>query len=317
MPVGGVDLGATNLRAAVSDGTRPPDAIEYRPTPKGHDGAAVVRAVVETLDAAAAEAGVDAAALEAIGVGTIGPLDRAAGAVVQPANLGEVTRIPVRDGLVERLGHDRVFVENDAVAGLVGERAAAADAPADLVYLTLSTGIGAGVAVDGHVLRGCEGNAAEVGHLVVDPHGRRVCGCGRRGHWEAYCGGAGIPGLARDLAEVEDPPETALDLDDQALSAADVFDAAGADPLADHVVACVESYNAIGVTGLVHAYAPECVAVGGAVALENESLVIDPLPEAVAEYSMLPVPEIRPAVHGRSAVLRGALALAAQGGLGE
>lgn len=313
MPVAGVDLGATNLRATVSDGTGAPAAIEYRPTPDGPDGDTVLRAVIETLETAAAAADIVPNALEAVGVGTIGPLDRAAGAVIQPPNLGGVSRIPLREILVEWLGHDRVFVENDAIAGLVGELAAEPDGPVDLVYLTLSTGIGAGAAVDGHVLRGRGGNAAEIGHLVVDPEGGRTCGCGRQGHWEAYSGGAAIPGLARDFGGAA--PETELPLGDPDLSAAEVFDAAGSDPLADRVVECVAAYNAIGVAALVHAYAPERIAVGGAVALENPALIIEPLADAAAEYTMLPVPEIRAATHGRSAVLWGALALATQGGL--
>lgn len=314
MALGGIDLGATNLRAAVTDGDGEPVAIERRPTPNGPDGRTVVEAVTDTLEVAATAAGVVPSDLGAVGVGTIGPLDRNDGMVVHPPNLGEVAQIPLRDGLADHLGHDRIFVENDAIAGLVGELIAVEDSPENLVYLTMSTGIGAGVAVDGHVLLGRGGNAAEIGHIVVDPDGARTCGCGRPGHWEAYCGGAAIPGLARDLAA--SVPETTLEVADPDLTAADVFAAAGDDPLADRVIERVRAYNAIGVSGIVHAYAPDRVAIGGAVALENPSLVIDPLPRAIEAYTMLPLPEIRPAAHGRSAVLRGALALASQGGIG-
>ncbi|MFB6353858.1 MAG: ROK family protein [Halobacteriales archaeon] len=312
--VGGVDLGATNLRAAVAVGRDGPDGVERRPTPQGDDGEAVAASVTDALADASAMAGLDPGELTAVGVGTIGPLDRDAGAVVEPPNLAGVERMPLRDELATFVGRDRVYVENDAVAGLVGERSARAHPPADLVYLTLSTGIGAGVAVDGHVLRGRRGNAAEVGHLVVDPAGRRTCGCGRPGHWEAYCAGAAIPGLARDLAS-GGSRGTDLDLDDPALSAADVLGAAGDDPLADRVVERVRGYNAIGLANVVHAYAPDRIAVGGAVALENRSLLVDPMAGAVAEHAILDVPAIEPAVHGHDAVLRGALALARSGGI--
>ncbi|MDZ7701582.1 MAG: ROK family protein [Halobacteriales archaeon] len=223
-----------------------------------------------------------------------------------------VDRIPLQDVLIALLGHPRVYVENDAVAGLVGERAAAEGPATDLVYLTLSTGIGAGVAVDGHVLRGRAGNAAEVGHLVVEPGGR-TCGCGGAGHWEAYCSGAAIPGLARDLAE--DGVDSSLPIGNEGPPAPDVFAAVGDDPLADRVVGAVQRYNAIGVADLVHAYAPDRIAVGGSVALENPGLVLEPLAAAVDEHTMLAVPTIGPAAHGDDAVLRGALTLAAQGGL--
>ncbi len=311
MAVGAIDLGATNLRAAVADEPREPLAVERAATPTG-DGDAAARAAAGALADAADSAGVSVHSLEAVGVGTVGPLDRAAGAVVDPPNLPGVERVPLRDAIVALVGHPKVFVENDAVAGLVGERAAA-DGPADdCVYLTLSTGVGAGAAVDGHVLRGRSGNAAEVGHLVVEPGGRR-CGCGGAGHWEAYCAGAAIPGLARDIAGSEGV-ETALDLGD--LAAPELFAAAGGDPLADRTIELVQRYNAIGLADLVHAYAPVRIAVGGSVALENRELVIDPLAEAVAEHTMLEVPEIAPAAHGGDAVLVGALHLAAGSGLG-
>lgn len=313
MASGGIDLGATNLRAAVADPGGELLAVERRETPRDTDGTAVARAVARTLEAAAESAGVAVAALDAVGVGTIGPLDRSAGTVIQPPNLPGVDRIPLTDVLVALIGQPRVYVENDAVAGLVGERTTHDEPPANLVYLTLSTGIGAGVAVDGHVLRGRAGNAAEVGHLVVEPDGR-PCGCGASGHWEAYCSGAAIPEFTRDLATRADV-ETTLPVETGAFSAADVFDAAGGDPLADRVVAAVQRYNAIGVADLIHAYAPDRLAVGGAVALENPSLIVEPLADAVEAHTMLSAPEIEPATHGYDAVLRGALALAAAGGL--
>lgn len=315
-PIGGIDLGATNLRAAVAEEPGDPLAVERVDTPAGTDGRAVAWAAAEALEVAADRAGTMAAALRAVGIGSIGPLDRAAGAVVQPPNLPGVDRIPLRDALIPLVGHPRVYVENDAVAGLVGEQAVAQAPAANVVYLTLSTGIGAGVSVDGHVLRGRSGNAAEVGHLTVEPADGRRCGCGAAGHWEAYCAGAAVPEFARDLAE-SSGVETDLPLDSKSFTAADVFDAAGDDPLADRVTEAVTRYNAIGVAALVHAYAPDRIAVGGAVALENPSLVIDPLAEAVGAHTMLAVPEIEPAVHGGDAVLRGALELAANGGLGS
>lgn len=309
----GIDLGATNLRAAVADGDGELLGVERRETPRDTDGQAVARTAARTLEAAAASAGRDMAALEAVGVGTIGPLDRSAGTVIRPPNLPGVDRIPLKDVLVALVGHPRVYVENDAVAALAGERASGDAPPENLVYLTLSTGIGAGVAVDGRVLRGRAGNAAEVGHLVVEPGGR-TCGCGATGHWEAYCSGSAIPEFTRELAESA-AIETELPVEAGSFSAADVYGAADEDPLADRVVAEITRYNAIGVADLVHAYAPDRIAVGGAVALENPSAVIEPLADAVGSHTMLSVPEIDSATHGHDAVLRGALALAAADGL--
>jgi glucokinase len=313
-PIAGVDLGATNLRIAVADENGEVLATERASTPQGSDGSAVAKAIGETLDATTDRAGVSPASLTAVGIGTIGPLDRDAGEVIHPPNLDGVDRIPIRDVLIPLIGHPRVYVENDAVAGLVGEHAARDDPTQNLVYLTISTGIGAGVVVDGHVLQGRAGNAAEVGHFVVEPNDGRRCGCGAAGHWEAYCSGGGLPRFTRDLAERTEL-ETDLPVDADDFDAAAVFAAAGDDPLADGVMETMTRYNAVGLADLVHAYAPARIAIGGAVALRNRARVIEPLHEAVEEHTMLAVPEITPAVHGEDAVLNGALTLAADGGL--
>lgn len=312
-PIAGVDLGATNLRVAVTDGGGELLASDRTSTPRTTDGPAVAQTIAETLEATADSAGVAVTALEAIGIGTIGPLDRSAGEVIHPPNLEDVERIPLLDVLIPLIGHPRIYVENDAVAGLVGERAATEDAE-NLIYLTISTGIGAGVIVDGHVLRGRAGNAAEVGHVVVEPNDGRPCGCGATGHWEAYCSGGGLPGFAHDLARTSDL-ETGLRTDADDFDAAAVFAAADDDPVATRVLEAMTRYNAIGLADLVHAYAPDRIAIGGAVALRNQARVIDPLTEAIGDHTMLAVPEITPAAHGEDAVLNGALTLAATGGL--
>ncbi|MDZ7701302.1 MAG: ROK family protein [Halobacteriales archaeon] len=309
-PVGGVDLGATNLRAAVADGAGEPAAIERTATPTG-DGTAVARAAAEALEAAAERAGYSMAGLDAVGVGSIGPLDRAAGTVVRPPNLPGVDRIPLQDVLIALLGHPRVYVENDAVAGLVGERAAAEGPAANLVYLTLSTGIGAGIAVDGHVLRGGRATRPRWATSWSSPG--------------AGAAAAEAPATGRPTARRRDPrarprPRRGRRRQlaahrERGAAGPDVFAAVGDDPLADRVVETVQRYNAIGVADLVHAYAPDRIAVGGSVALENPELMIEPLAAAVDEHTMLAVPTIGPAVHGDDAVLRGALTLAAQGGL--
>lgn len=314
-----VDLGATNTRALVTG----PDGDEHgrarQPTPQA-DGATIAAAVVATLDRACDDAGVAPEELAAVGVGSIGPLDADAGAVVGPPNV-PAEHIDLVDTLHERTDAP-VTLENDAIAGVRGERRFT-DCPEHAVYLTLSSGVGAGVVVDGHVLQGWRGNAAEVGHLTLVPEGR-PCGCGGTGHWEAYCSGSGIAAHARDLAATGH--ETMLD--PETLDAAAVFDAVdresvlaaaaadpdvvatgGGDPLATRVVADAVRLNARGIAELAHAYAPELVSIGGAVALSNPGLVVDPLADLLASMDLaVPAPTVRSTPLGEGAVLRGALA---------
>jgi glucokinase len=166
-------------------------------------------------------------------------------------------------------------------------------------------------------LDGWDGNAGEVGHEVVDPRGRLTCGCGHDGHWEAYCSGNGIPNYAHLLAADDPTVSTAVPLEDPDFSAKDVFDHADTDEFAAHVVDQIATWNAIGVANLVHAFAPIRVSIGGAVALSNEALVVDPIRERVPEMIMANVPEIEATALGDDVVVKGALASALTDGTGD
>lgn len=299
----GIDVGATNTRAVVADATGATLGRARDRTPHA-DGATITEGILATLRRACDTAGVSPAALEAVGIGSLGPLDAAAGAVVGPPNL-PAERFELVDPVADLTGA-HVELRNDAVAGVVGERRFAG-APENVVYLTISSGVGAGACVDGNVLSGWRGNAAEMGHVVVDPEGTLDCGCGGAGHWEAYVSGENIPTYARHIHETEGV-DTELTFD--ALDAEAVFAAeARSDPLAELVVSRVARWNALGVATLVHAFAPEVVSVGGAVALNNPRRVVDPVRERLPSLLVTSPPELRPTPLGEDAVLRGALAL--------
>ncbi|WP_251327966.1 ROK family protein [Haloplanus pelagicus] len=309
----GVDLGATTVRAVVGDRAGRIAGSHSAATPQGPTGVAVTEAVLETVREACADAGVSPGAVVAVGIGTIGPLDPSAGAVVGPPNLpDDVERIHLRGPLETLCSTGRITLHNDAAAAALGERFFG-DGPENLVYLTVSTGIGAGAVVDGHVLSGWDGNAAEMGHLTVDPDPEtgRPCGCGGTGHWEAYCSGANVPGYARDLHA---GAATSLPLDDPDLDAADVFGAAGEDAFASRVVERIGRWNAVGVAALVHTYAPRTVVVGGGVARNHPDHVLDPVRERLPDLVATTVPTIRLTAFGDAAVVKGALASAITGG---
>ena len=310
----GVDLGATNVRAVVGDETGAVLGRDRRATPSG-SGIAVTEAVLDALRAAADHAETAPERLRAVGVGSIGPLDLAAGVVDDPANLPAVERIPLT-GPIENLVDGAVYLHNDTTAAVIGERFHADRNPDDMAYLTVSSGVGAGVCVDGHVLSGWDGNVGEIGHTTVDPTGAMSCGCGGAGHWEAYCAGTNIPAYAVHLHETEGTA-TDLPLDAPEFSAADVFAAADSDPLAELVLARVGRWNAIGVASLVHAYAPLVVSVGGGVALNNPDRVLDPVREQLPELVISNVPEVRLTSLGDDVGVKGALASAVTGGTGD
>ena len=313
----GVDLGATNVRAVAADGDGTILGTADNDTPRGPTGIGVTEAVLGVVRGACAEAGILPKSVTAAGIGAIGPLDLAEGAVENPANLPDsIDRIPLTGPLSVLLDTDRVYLHNDTNAGVIGERFYSERNPDDMVYLTISSGIGAGVCVDGHVLAGWDGNAGEVGHMTVDPQGRLTCGCGHDGHWEGYCSGNHIPRYAAYLHDA-DPVETALPMDDPSFSAADVFEHDGSDEFATHVVNQLAHWNAMGVANIVHAYAPLVVYVGGAVALNNPERILEPIRERMAGMVMSNVPEIRLTTLGDEVVVKGALASAMTGGTGD
>lgn len=309
----GVDVGATRLRAVVGDDAATIRGHARRSTPADGPGDAIISAVIETVTAACDEAGVAPESVTAAGVGTIGPFATAAGAVVDPSNLPGVDRIELVEPLASLLDAD-IFVHNDAVAGAIGERHAADGDPANLVYLTLSTGVGGGAIVDGTVLTGQQGNAVEVGHVTLSPSARVTCGCGAVGHWEALCGGANLPAYATAIADETDL-ETSLD--PRACSPRELLSAAGSDPLATRLVSRMGEWNAIGVAMLVHAYDPAIVHVGGAIAVNHPETVLDPIRSRLPGLCLVDPPPVRLATHGDTAVVRGALASAITGGTGR
>jgi len=313
----GVDLGATNVRAVVADESATILGSARGSTPRGPTGIAVTEAILDLIREACTGAGVAPSATTACGIGSIGPLDLAAGAVEDPANLPDrIDRIPLTGPISKLLATDDVYLHNDTIAGVIGERFHSERNPDDMVYLTMSSGIGAGVCVDGHVIGGWDGNVGEVGHMTLDPQGIMTCGCGHVGHWEAYCSGNNIPAYARRLHD-DDPIDTALPLEDPDFSAVDVFEHAGEDKFADHVIEQVTLWNAMGVANIVHAFAPLVISVGGAVALNNPELVVDPLRERLDDMVMSNIPEVMLTDHGDDVVVKGAVASALTDGTGD
>ncbi|QHS16036.1 ROK family protein [haloarchaeon 3A1-DGR] len=308
----GVDLGASNVRAAVGDRTGEIRATARARTPAGPTGAAVTDAVREVVTAACSSADVDPTDVAGAGVASMGRLDLAAGAVASAPNVdadvGPIRLVGPLASLLD-LDRDAVTLRSDTQAGAVGERFHAHPDVEDLVYLTISSGIGAGVIADGEPLTGRDANAGEVGHITIAPEGGMTCGCGREGHWEAYCSGNNVPRFARALHE-RDPVDTAVPLADEGFDAADVYAHAGTDAFADRVLERVTALNVRGAAAVVHAYAPRVLVVGGAVATNNPETVVEPIRRRLPGELVVDAPEVTLAELGDDAALAGALVLA-------
>jgi glucokinase len=233
-----------------------------------------------------AASGIPWTSIPIVGIACGGPLDPVAGIIQSPPGLPRWDGVPLVAMVTAALSRPAV-VDNDATAGALAEwryGAGRGGTVRDLVYLTISTGVGGGLILDGRVHRGAAGNAGELGHLTVDYRGRQ-CGCGRRGCLEAYASGTSIAARAREALD-SDVPSTLRDL--PAVTARDVAEAAAA---GDLVAAAVwdETTEVLGsaVANVLDAFNPELVVLGGGVTRAGRQL-LDPVRELGLALAMPP-----------------------------
>ncbi|HDD42285.1 MAG TPA: ROK family protein [Nitrososphaeria archaeon] len=307
----GIDLGATNIRAAL--GSLSSGIIrKLRRRTVGEKAEDAVSK--QLIDLVREVAGRELEKVQAIGIGSIGPIDVWRGAILNPPN-APFRNVPIAEALSEEFKVPAYLV-NDCAAAVLGERCfGAGKGLENLVYVTLSSGIGGGAIVDGNLLLGKDGNAAEIGHIVVDLEGRLTCNCGGRGHWEAYCSGRGIPAFAKYLMEEDPEAFRGSRLMRLAaggkLSPESVFELAkSGDRGALKVVEEVGRLNAMGFASIINVYDPELITVGGSITLNNQPLILNPILGKVKEYSVNRLPELRVTPLGEDVVLYGAIALA-------
>jgi glucokinase len=192
----GVDLGGTNLRAAAIDRAGKILHNASGPTPVKGGRDAVINDIVQLIRST--QSALSDQNLRGVGIGIPGYILMDQGIVVGAPNLPELVNYPVRDEIEKRLGA-RIVLENDANAAAIGEKWFGGGRHVnDLVMLTLGTGIGGGIIIDGNALHGELGMAAELGHVTVVPNGN-PCGCGNRGCIEKYASATAVSAMAKML----------------------------------------------------------------------------------------------------------------------
>jgi glucokinase len=301
-----VDIGASNVRIANGD-ERGIKAKLLEPIDKqnGPQGVStqIIRLIEELVEYP-----------EAIGIGSIGPLDLERGMITNTPNY-PFNDIEIKKPIFEAFEAPTV-IANDCSAAVLGEKAFGAGKTTDnLFYLTLSTGLGGGAIVDGHLLTGKDGNAVEIGHLTMFPDSRIMCGCGSPGHWEAFCGGKNIPYFARTmLRRLHWRSSLLYDLcqgNPKKITTKMIFDAAKqGDDSSISIVEEVGKINSIGLADIVNAYDPELITIGGAIALNNPDMIMIPIEHYTSRYVINRMPRIMITPLGEDVVLYGGLALA-------
>lgn len=286
-PVLALDLGGTQIRAAVVVEGGVVVAAHRTRTPVDAGGAAIVAACVDALvtvrRADAATAG--ARPFWGVGISAPGPVDPVGGMILDPPNLGPTFREIALASLVGHALGLPAFLDRDTqVAALAEGRFGAAAGCADFLYVTISTGIGGAIVSGGRLLRGPDGTAGELGHLMVDRDGA-PCGCGVRGHLEGIASGSGMARRARAAAERGESDLLAALVRERgpAFGGREVAAAAEAgDPVADAILAGARDAFAVTCVTLVDVFNPSLIVVGGSVAVGQGERLLGPARAAVA-----------------------------------
>ena len=305
--IAAADIGATHVRSAVFDGdgrciTRQKELL-CRDGPYGRAVTGqVIRMLREVCDAAGMVP-------DAVGIATAGPLSAGKESICRSPNM-PYAKIPLKAPL-EAAFPCPVSILNDASAGAYYEyHSGTGKGCRNLVYLTISTGIGCGVIADGRLIEGAGGNAGEVGHFCVDTVYNLPCGCGGAGHWEAYASGSGMPRFFR--AWCERNGKKGVSTSESGVTAESLCAVARrGDEVAVTFFRELAVINGRGLSGIIAAYAPERIVVGGPVAAENPDIILAHAREYIDEY--LPLPEICLSSADGMAPLVGAAIFAGEG----
>jgi glucokinase len=280
----GVDLGGTKLLAGVVDADLNVHHRVFRHAREGKGPDQLLDVLVAAVEEAREAAGGE---VRAVGFGVPSLVDPATGVANTTVHL-PLRDVPLRDVMAERLGIP-VTVDNDANAAMVAEhRHGAAVGASTAALLTLGTGIGGGIIVDGRVVRGGFGGAGEWGHMVIQADGP-LCTCGNRGCLEMLVSGTALGRAAQGAAMAL--PDSGFG---RALAAGRSITgmlatelAHDGDPVARDVVASIGHYLGVGIGNVVNILNPEVVVVGGGVIAAGE-LLLAPARAVVAERALAP-----------------------------
>lgn len=292
----GVDLGGTNIVV----GAMPVDGShEYAvrsQTTRAEQGAdavidRIVQMIAEVIADTSAETGAARTDFLGVGIGAPGPLDRARGVVIVTPNLGW-RDFPLRQVIRDRVGLPATL-DNDANCATVGEWwCGAARGGRDVVGMTIGTGIGGGLILNGELYHGASDVAGEVGHMTIDSTGRR-CKCGNYGCLEAYASGPAIAERAREALAGDEPSllRDAVGCDLTRITAKLVYEAStSGDPIAREVVRDTARFLGAGLANLLNIFNPDTVVLAGGVTDAGDAL-FDPLRSEVRRRAFRPAVE--------------------------
>lgn len=252
-----IDLGGTQVRVALVDSVGKIHARLAERTRADSNGDVVSGQIAKLANQLIGQAGREN--ILGVGASSPGPIDTATGTTLGLPTIAGFENYPLRDALSEKIGM-AVKLENDGIAAAIGEwQLGAGKGLANVVYVTVSTGVGGGVIVDNHVLRGRRGMAAHVGHMSIVANGE-ICGCGNAGCLEAYASATNFAKRANQAGLAGD--------------AASIFALASTgNTLAQQLVQQQALYLAQGFVSMMHCFSPDVLIVGGGMSQQFDVLI--------------------------------------------
>ena len=285
-PVVVVDVGGTKITSAVIRREGEMISRIYRLT-LAHEGPQkVINHMVDAVKLAVRKAGLDLSAIGGVGIAAAAIIDIGRGLVSEAPNLPRWHNIPLRDRLADSLGKP-VFLLNDASAAALGEHRMGAGRGLDnLIYITVSTGIGGGLIINGQLYNGADGCAAEIGHMIILIDGP-ACKCGQRGCFEALASGTAIARMAIERLEAGGKSRlaelTCGKIED--VTAELVAEAARRnDRLALSVIDEAARYLGIGLANLINVINPQMIIIGGGVS-KMGAMLFRPARKSMKEHA--------------------------------
>lgn len=281
----GIDLGGTNIKVGVVDERCEIIGKSNIKTNLPRPSEEIAESIAEGVRLACEDAGIQVAQVNSIGIGTPGTANRNTGVVLYSCNL-DFHNFALGKILSDKLGTE-VFVENDANAAAFGEVVnGAGKGYKNVVVVTLGTGVGGGIIIDGKIYTGFNFCGAELGHTVIE-YGGRKCGCGRKGCFEAYSSATALIHMTKEAMEA-DRNTKMWELCGNSLDNVDgktAFDGMRAgDAAAENVVKMYINYLGCGLTNIVNTFQPELLLIGGGICKEGENLTV-PLRKIIEEES--------------------------------
>jgi len=284
LPVLAIDLGGTKIITAIISNKGQVVAKEYYPTLADEGLEAVIKRILSAIDHLLSLRNIDSSQLDSISIGAAGAINSEKGLITSSPNLPGWYDVPLRD-IVKEKYRVNTFLINDASAAALGElHFGVGRGVSNLILLTIGTGIGGGIIIDGKLYSGTCGSAGEIGHMTIDINGPR-CNCGNIGCFEMLASGTAIAkeairrishGERSSLTEMVEGKIENITAEKVSLAAQD------GDILALEVIAKTANYLGVGMVNLVNIFNPEMIIVGGGVANMGD-LLLNPARQVVKE----------------------------------